>query len=73
MRQPLRHCLLQALPQHRVQSANRLVAETQIVHVFVPLHSAVRLRLIVKFLDLQCRERRQFDVPPMRGTICWSM
>ena len=49
-----------------MQSANRLVAETQIVHVFVPLHSAVRLRLIVEFLDLQRCERRQLDVPDAR-------
>ena len=49
-----------------MQSANRLVAETQIVHVFVPLHSAVCLRLIVEFLDLQRRKRRQLDVPDAR-------
>ena len=49
-----------------MQSANRLVAETQIVHVFVPLHSAVRLRLIVEFLDLQRCKRCQFDVPDAR-------
>ena len=49
-----------------MQSANRLVAETQIVHVFVPLHSTVRFRLVVEFLDLQRCERRQLDVPDAR-------
>ena len=49
-----------------MQSANRLVAETQIVHVFVPLHPTVCFRFIVKFLDLQRCERRQLDVPDAR-------
>ena len=49
-----------------MQPANRLIAETQIVHVFVPLHSAVRFRLVVEFLDLQGCERRQLDVPDAR-------
>ena len=49
-----------------MQPANRLIAETQIVHVFVPLHSAVRLRLIVEFLDLQRCKCCQFDVPDAR-------
>ena len=49
-----------------MQHSDGLVAETQIVHVFVPLHSAVRLRLIVEFLDLQRCKCCQFDVPDAR-------
>ena len=49
-----------------MQPANRLVAEAQITHIFVPLHSPVCFRLIVEFLELQCCERRQLDVPDAR-------
>ena len=49
-----------------MQSANRLVAETQITHIFVPLHPTVCFRFIVEFLDLQRCERRQLDVPDAR-------
>jgi len=49
-----------------VQPSDGLVAETQIAHFFVPLHSPMRLRFVVKLLNLQRRERRQFDVPNTR-------
>ena len=49
-----------------MQPSDGLVAETQIAHIFVPLHSAVRFRFIVKFLDLQRRKCCQLDVPDAR-------
>ncbi len=53
--------LLQTLPQHGVETANRFVAETSVLHTLVPLDSAGLPRLVVELLNVQSGQLFEFD------------